>query len=430
MSELEHLMRFNTSEDKFYLDKYIDSIDKLVFNANTLCHHSSSKAKSIYVDFSSKNFIIDPLLYSFQLDIKFIKNKENTKIRDSYVKLAQEYGILHLIEDEISLTVKDIYSHGVLKLIDDVFNFQLNYIDLNLDEDIKRLLTFTKKYKKPEYLVIPSFYIADDNEWLLLNKELVEQSIKLKEKYNIPMYGNIVINKNVLSNHKLINKIIEIFSPADGLVFCIDDFDETNVSKNTILDFINFIKKYRRINESKKIYSLYGGYFSQLLSNIGLSGVCHSVAYGESKKINSIGGPPVHKYYLPSLYFRMKPENMLKFLTNMNINTQKDFFTKICNCEVCNQNIFDDDIYKRFFVYLDDLASSKLLRKNSKNNCRCHYLEVKSKEFIDIQTKDYTLLVNNLKETYNTFIDNNYLEEIEFSINYLLNWYEVLTLEE
>lgn len=279
MQKLEHLIRYDTAQDKMYLEEYKDEIDFLVFNANILCHHSEDNAKTLYVNFADTEFFIDPKLYNFQLDISNIKNKKKDKsenIKESYVKLASEYGLDYVIEKETPLTTSQVLKHGVKKLSQDILDFQIHYINEHLDAELKELIEFSGLYRKPSKLISASFCILSENDidWLIINDKLLEESLLLKKDYDLPIYANLIISKSVLKNERLILEIIEKYSKADGLIFWIDDFDEQNVTADIIDALINFVSKYREKNKNKKVYSLYGGYLNELLFNFGLSGVC------------------------------------------------------------------------------------------------------------------------------------------------------------
>lgn len=429
MQKLEHLIRYDTAQDKVYLEEYKDKIDFLVFNANILCHHSEDNAKTIYVNFPTTKFFIDPKLYNFQLDISNIKSKKKDKsetIKESFIKLASEYCLDYVIEKETPLSTNQVLKHGIQKLAQSVLDFQINFINEHLDSELKDLIEFSEQFRYPEILISASFCLLSENdlEWLSINGELLKKSLLLKNNYNLPIYANLIISKSILENKKLMSEIINTYSIADGLILWIDDFDEQSVNEEIIEALISFIMKYKEKNQNKKIYSLYGGYLSELLSNFGLNGVCHSVAYGESKKINRGGGKPFSKYYLPLLYNRVKPEDMIRLLRQMNIKTRNDFLNEICSCTACNKNIFDDNIERRFFVYLDDYESTTLIRKNAKNNCRWHYLEVKAEEFNSISTTKLKELVNNIYNTYLKLEKENYIDRAEYL--HLLRWFNVL----
>ncbi|MFY4804655.1 hypothetical protein ACOTWC_11370, partial [Aliarcobacter butzleri] len=86
---------------------------------------------------------------------------------------------------------------------------------------------------------------------------------------------------------ELIELILNEYSIADGLLLWINNFNELSVDEKNIESLIYLVQTYKKQNPQKEIFSLYGGYFQELLNNIGLDGVCHSVAYGESKEVCS-----------------------------------------------------------------------------------------------------------------------------------------------
>ena len=58
MQKLEHLIRYDTVQDKIYLEEYKENIDSLVFNANILCHHSEDNAKTFMLISQQQNFLL------------------------------------------------------------------------------------------------------------------------------------------------------------------------------------------------------------------------------------------------------------------------------------------------------------------------------------------------------------------------------------
>lgn len=429
MQPIEHLVRYDTAQDKKFLEEYCKNIDFLVFNANILCHHSEDKSRTIYSSFPKTKFFIDPRLYSFQLDISNIKNRKKgkpEKIKDSYLKLASEYELDYVIQTETPLSTSRVLKHGIYKLAESILNFQFNFINEHLDEELKELIEFSKQFRRPEILIAPSFCLLSENDfkWLEINDKLLDASLSIKDTYNLPIYANLIISKEILENKIFMSQIIKIYSKADGLIFWIDDFNEQCVNESIIKSLIDFTIEYKKENQNKKLYSLYGGYLSILLANFGMGGVCHSVAYGESKKINRGGGRPLSKYYLPMLYNRMKPESMIRLIRRMKIETRRNFLNQICSCNICKKNIFDDNIERRFFRYLDDYDTTPMHRFNAKNSCRTHYLEVKNEEFNSICTKKIDFLIDSIHSTYLKLKDRDYLDKSEYE--HLLRWVNVM----
>jgi len=422
--KLKNIIRYGTSKDTKFLKEYIDTYDLITFNANMICHASQSISELMYTDFIGKDFFIDPKLYTFQISIDNIKSPQNT-IKSSYIQLASEYNLSYVLQNETALTTKTILEHGIENLANDILSFQYNYLHDNLNSDLKSLVEFSSQYKRPSLLVAPSFALLNDDyqEWLSINANLLQTSLQQKNRYdNLPIYVTLIVTKKLLVNQNFIKDILKSYQNADGILFWIDDFNELTVETESIMALINFIQQYKLLNPTKELYSLYGGFFSQLLGHLGLTGSCHSVAYGESRKITSSGGKPIHKYYMPHLYQRMKPEEMIKLLQELNIKTNTEFFDQICNCSICQKNILDNDINKRFFVYLDDLDANILTRQNAESNNIGHYLKVKQQEFETLNKENFETILRNLANTYNKFHSFYSLNDI----SYLTRWKECL----
>ncbi len=429
MESLKHIIKYGTAVDTQFIKEYKETFDLLALNANILCFQSENMARNIYVEFKNLPYFIDPKLYVFQNDLKYIKKDKSDEFRQSYITLAKNYGLDYVIDKDSSLTIQEVKMHGIETLTKDILKFQIDYIYENLSTELKQFAMLSNTKKEPSFLNIPSFTIKDIKvqDWLNINIQMIEESMKLKKASfnNKEMYANLIISKDSLNSKELIDQIIEKYSLADGLLFWIDGFNELKVDEETIMSLIYFIQKYKKLNPNKNIYSLYGGYFSQLLNKIGLSGVTHGVGYGESKDINTIGGvPSVQKYYMPKLFQRMTPEAIIKLLNTMKLSTKHDFYEKVCDCAICQHNIYDNNIDLRFFIYLDDTDSSKNLRSNSRINCTKHYLEVKHIEFTKIRSSDTKTLINNLKYTFDSYVKNNYANSSD--ISYLMRWYSSL----
>ncbi|MFX4237469.1 hypothetical protein ACOL20_04020 [Aliarcobacter butzleri] len=426
MKKLKHLIRYGTAQDNQFIKEHASSLDLLAINANLLCHHSENISRAIYVDFSKIGYFIEPKLYVYQNDLRYIK--KNDIVKKSYTILANQYNLEYIIDRNEHLQVKELTDNKLEELVECTFDFQQNWVYDNLNEELKEFSKLSNLKKEPEFLVIPSFYIRDieDMEWYYLNLKLIQKSLQYKNQYNQKnMYANLIIGQEILNNTELIELILNEYSIADGLLLWINNFNELSVDEKNIESLIYLVQTYKKQNPQKEIFSLYGGYFQELLNNIGLDGVCHSVAYGESKEVCSLGGAPVvQKYYMPNLFQRMKPETMIKLLHNLKLKNKYQFYEKVCDCGICKINIFDDNIYNRFLTYLDAIDDNNTSRNNARINCIKHYLEVKCNEFINITERDFLILIEELKEIFDTYIDKEYLEKED--IYYLQKWYNCL----
>lgn len=84
---------------------------------------------------------------------------------------------------------------------------------------------------------------------------------------------------------------------------------------------------------SQKIFAMYGGFFSVLLSSVGLGGSCHGIGYGEYRDYLELpqSGPPPARYYLPILHRYVSQELAYQL-------RQSDPFLAECSCAACKDN--------------------------------------------------------------------------------------------
>lgn len=63
-------------------------------------------------------------------------------------------------------------------------------------------------------------------------------------------------------------------------------------------------------DDGMELFALYGGFFSVLLQNVGLSGSSHGIGFGEYRQWVELpsSGPPPARYYLPQLHRYVQPD--------------------------------------------------------------------------------------------------------------------------
>ena len=423
MSKFKHFIRYGTNAEKKHIQKFIESYDGIVFNANMVSMYAGSIANFLYSN-PKKEYFIDPLTHSFAHNLGFLRNKKG-EVKKSLKKLAEYYQIDHIIlEQNRPLKANDFQDSNFLKtFFDNVINFQKNIIHENLEDEWKELVEFVGIKKKPLYIVAPYFYMDRFNykQWEKVNLEFIKLA---KDMY----YTQIVLDKELLKEKDFIDRLITAINQAKGVFYWIDKFDETLASAEDLRNIIEFIKKI----EVVKI-NLYGGYFSQLLNFRGLNGVIHGLEYGESREVVPVGGGiPVAKYYLPSIKKRLKAEDMIAALYAKKISNKQKFQKKICNCEKCNE-IEGDKLEEIIESFLEIFATTKTFKhkdkmreypiQESKINSLYHYLNTKNKEFYEINKNSLDILLKQLDNSYKEFepiFPDGFLE-------YLKIWQEVLS---
>lgn len=348
-----------------------------------------NKSISIFLENSKKPFFIDPVTYVFARNPKFIK--KNGKLKKSYMKLAAKYGNLiqeiagkgqlqpHIFKD---ISVKEEICKQVLK-------FQKEYIgevSKPLSKYFKILDREEIKPNGPLFLVPPYFYVESiEDNWYEINLELAKSSLKFKDSYKI--YPVIFISQDMLEDKESIDIIIEDYKNFEGCLVWVSGFNEMKASIEVLNGFLSLISGLSQ--DGKKVYSLYGGYFSALVSKFGLTGFSNGICYGESKNVDMSGGgaPPIRFYVHQIKSKAMEADS-------------RDFFTEFedediqCKCDVCKKiKITSGDKPYDFF---DSIRENPKLAKE-------HFMACRKIELDEIETTNINNLIDKLDNTYNYF---------------------------
>lgn len=440
----KHWLRYGTAAEQKHMIEYKNKYEGIVINASMLAHTSKSIAKFMHNEVNNKPFFIDPMTHAFQHDLGKIQNDKG-EIKSSIQKLINQYGepIKTKIEKGQPVKKDDFTDENILEFVEHVLDFQYRHIFASLDSELRPYVEYMGGNKLPEWLISPYFYMTKLNytKWFLVNKELISKSMIYKKEYKLDVYAQLVIDKNLLVDETIMSEIIDSYSEADGLIYWIDSFDETSASLDELKAIFNFIYKYKSQNPSKPIYSLYGGYFSQLLMKFGLTGVVHGLEYGENRGVAPVGGGiPRSKFYLPALRKRIAG-NMMAPIVHYEARNADEFYQNICDCLICKKNIEEtsiereqvtDNFSKKYLAskaveikYKDPNRANRASEyplQESKIECLHHYLEVKYKEFSQIEKISISKLLEELKEAKIRFGQYFSIDEIA----YLDRWVDVL----
>ncbi len=438
----KHWLRYGTAAEQKHMIEYKDKYSGIVINASMLAHTSQSIARFMHSEVNNKSFFIDPMTHAFQHDLAKIKN-DNNDIKSSIQKLIDYYGSPIKEKIELGQPVKrsDFTDKNLSNFVLHVLDFQYRHIEVSLEDELKEYIEFMGGYRKPEWLVAPYFYMTKLNykQWLSLNEELINKSLELRKEYNLDIYAQVVIDKSFLIDENLMSLLIDKYSNVDGLVYWVDGFDETTASREELNAIVEFVKSYKAKNPNKTIISLYGGYFSQLLLKYGLNGVVHGLEYGETRGVMPVGGGiPRSKFYLPAMRKRISG-NIIASIVHYEVNNAEEFYEKICDCTICQANIkkkfktkdtvlenFDEKYLASKPIVIEykngSSRATEFPLQESKIQCLYHYLEVKYKEFEEIENLKISNLLNELVDAKNKFEQYFSIDEIA----YLDRWVDVL----
>lgn len=437
----KHYLRYGTAADQKYMKEYRHTYDGIALNGTMLAHIPKAISAFLHKDLIGKALIIDPMTHAFQHDLDKIKNQYGD-IKSSIDKLIEIYG------DPVRTAIKtkfrpirptDFTEQNIDDFIIKVLNFQMNHLKINLDDKFQDYIEFYDLYREPSILIAPYFYLTPSNmdKWLDLNCRLLERSLRLKTKFNKPIFAQLVINRDLLKDSKKRSDLINCLSEAEGMFYWIDGLDEVDATIEELSAIKSLVVEYKKLNPNKKIISLYGGYFTELLLEFGLSGIVHGLEYGENREVVPVGGGiPQSKYYLPSIKKRVPAPTMLNILRFYNITNPEKFFSEICDCKVCKKTIKKAPIDEDFNEFIKVNPEPKIIRykksgnireiffpdKESKEKCLFHYLEVKNKEVNSISKKNIQVLLGSLLKNHEKF--SKFFDKGE--VDYLKDWHSVL----
>ena len=394
--KMQHYIRFGShNETKILTDRDLKNrIHHLTFNSNVVVHSPVAICKLLNFKINGNiSYFIDPQTYILQLSAKkyLLRKNEKTKnyvLKTSIKKLLSEYGIDS--EKFLDSHFQEEIGKDIKSLATNVIKFQQNFLE-NINKSLEKSDGYSdfqednKKKIKPEFIVIPYFYLQTDqfSKWLDLNISAINTSIL--EFPDIDNFAcQLVVPKEVIFGEKSGYKklIIDHYSKIETntILIWIDDLDETELSRKNIEDLVLFVKDISN-HGKKRVINLYGGFLSYILTLMGVwQGFCNGPGYGESRSVIPVGGGiPTAKYYLPKFYNRVNTEALVPQL--LALNWIEDYFLNICNCRFCKKtfqttNVSIPRFMEIFGRYKENLSSNNRQIPESKTllSSQLHYL--------------------------------------------------------
>ena len=465
MNRPVHILRYGTVAEKAQLEKAINAYDYLAINGNSAAYVSRAIAKFVVEKFFSKRekgFIIDPITYAFQQNIHLLKNKLRTDdetLKKSIKKLIDFYQEpANKVIAGIPIQPVDFKDTSLLKsFCSRVLDFQYSIISTYInDNDLKKYLQYATgnmtglvSQFHPKLLIAPYFYLNPNDSnfksWLDLNVAFINEAAMQAEvqSYGCPVYGQIVMNKDVLRDKNIINEIVNCYANCQckGFTIWVDSLNEHEETQEVLNGFIYFLQSLKRAHKGKSIYNMYGSFFSILLTHRSihlLDGVSHGMEYGEYREVYPVGGGrPVSKYYYMPLHQRedfTKAFYLLEYngIIDTSLKTWGDtdrYFSEICKCEQCrtimgNEMVnfykFESTDYYEIKNKKGTIVRRKKASSQTKQNCLFHYLLCKKMEFSIINKNNINELLNGLKAEKEKYSNSTLLDDNEF--DYIDNW--------
>jgi hypothetical protein len=414
-----HWVRYGIAGDqKYLLGPFAETYDQLVVNANMVAHMPSAMSQFLSQQLK-KPFVIDPQTHAFQHEVDSLlsdSEKSAGSLKRSWKRLVERYGApldaVIASNEPHSLLPDDLASPG---LLDDfckrVLLFQRDEITREIEEgeDAEYIQFLTEQTgatpgkAPPAMLIAPYFFIGGplQDDWLDLNRRCVIASRQIVDALapDMPLAAQVVISKELLSDHKLRHQVAAAFSAGapDVILLWIDGFSEQAASSAQLKHFVEFVVELSQQNTS--VINLYGGFFSVAQARVGhlegkLKGVCHGIEYGESRLVNPVaGGVPVSKFYSNHLHHRLPGRvayNEIRALDGF--RDSQSYHQIICDCQECH-SVIKQNPQQDFHEYIKSISTS-IFRQGRRvamefptaeaaDHCTRHYMWCKAAEYRD-----------------------------------------------
>lgn len=286
-----------------------DRYHGLVLEAHILELYSNSIAT--FLAKSAKPYLLDSALYRFWHTLfPDIKDKRWAG------ELLDRYGLVDPIsefEDGLQAAVfpiepgKGKENPALTKLVGTIIDYQRGRVpEVGQGESVWAALTETPSqtpptaFGSPEALVAP--YVVDGSgPATSLNVRLLKAAISAKSETE-KLYAVLPVPPDYLSASDELSKLIAAYHglKVDGVLVWVADFKEGGQDSHSLSNFGRFIRSIRSDAPTRKVFNLFGGFYSTLLVGRDLlDGSIQGVGISEHRDPFATGGGGVPRFYLP-----------------------------------------------------------------------------------------------------------------------------------
>ncbi len=399
------VLRIGSHAEKEYFEQLARFLDGLMVGGNLLEITPAATFSLVYAIGKKRGatlpFYLDPMTYCFgpyidpttgrkRIDLNALKSKRKDRktkkeifaVKDSYTALASKLGphfegaVKHGAAVDISVVTPDQRD----KMCQGVVDYQIRRMgeiraEIEVDDEDMQALSAVDK---PAVVFAPYFFIHES--WAAAGLDaaidLARRTAALKPA--VPVHAVVCANLAVLRSAAHVQYLINQL-PATGVSGVWLWFDGFNELEAPLDELVNFRKIVKGLGGTMEVYNLHGGYYSLLLAHDGLAGISHGVGYGEQKPVAQVIGAaaPTVRYYLPPISKRVGVPDVQRCLPDVGITTAAEFFTQVCDCQICKGVIGSD--LARFAAFGEMHRASATAQRDSQTPaaakmCRFHFL--------------------------------------------------------
>ena len=423
-----HIIRLGTHAEKDYLIRAYTWFDEVALNANLVEGTASSLAVFLCeLRDKGKGFFVDPMTYAFALSPDFLMRasggqSSRSNLKRTFQGLATRYGrVVDQHAGRIPLQPGHLSSQADQdELCRCVLNYERDRINEAMQGSADFLMTDSESEPLlPTRLVAPYFHLSGDLEWLPVNIALGNRACYIEPE----TWVVVCLDSLLLDSTEFIDNIVSQYRSVrtPGYLIWATDFEEERATEGQIRGLQRLIRGVSQ-DGTKQVINLFGGYFSCLLAECGLTGVAHGLGYGERRDIIPVlgGGLPPAKYYLPAIHQHIRIDQLVAIASKLDDNS---FRQTICDCVIC-RGLLRQGI--RYLIQQYTTTDTKIVNGRIRQVAtpqvyritRFHYLSNKHREFQRCRDTSCGDLLIELDSAYQRFRDNLGIS----SLMYIRTW--------
>lgn len=413
-----HIIRMGTHAEKNYLLLARPWYGEVTLKAN-LVEGTGEASAALLLDLSrsGKPYCIDPVTYAFALSptsISSVRKDGSTQMKKTFAELRNKYQIPSFTKD-IRLSPDVFADPAVVDIfVQAVVEYQLNTISDRL-ADAASFLDTEDTVLLPSRVFPPYFDVTSDQRWLDINRQFVDRTVALRPD---DTWGIICIDGRMMDDGEFLGRVGATYAQTgcQGFLLWMTAFDETEVTTSQIKGF-QLLAKELAGPSLRPVVNMYGGYFSTLLSEHGVTGIAHGVGYGEKRALNPPvgGGLPPAKYYLRAIHDEISVADLAVIASQMTGNDE--FLSSICSCMICVGLLNQGGIQGLVDAFSQTEPGRNFPTQNVYRLARFHFLSNRHTEIQLVNSTSLSVLRQQLVDAFNEF-----RQPLTANLTYMQRW--------
>lgn len=406
-----HAIRLGTHAEKDYLLRAHAWFDAVVLNAN-LVQAAPASLGVFLMELRDKNktYFIDPVTYAFALSPHLLLRRDSIQasranLKRTFQGLAPRYGrVVNQHAGERALQPDDFVADADKEeFCRCVLDYQKERVNEGLRESEYFIMSELEPVA-PAKLVAPYFHLSGEVEWLELNIELASIACQMEPT----VWVALCLDSFLLFSEEAVDDLVEAYKELEtsGFLVWASDFTEERANVDQIQGLRRLVNGLSQ-DGKKQVVNMFGGYFSCLLAEHGLTGVSHGLGYGERRDIEPVlgGGIPPAKYYLPAIHKDIRMDQFAAIAQRLDSSS---FQQEVCDCVICSGLLRQgmDALIQQYtdtIIRVSNNRYREVATPQVRRLTRFHYLSNKNLEFKRVRDVQHADLLDELDWGYQRF---------------------------